>query len=210
MTTAAAIHASIATPRGAAVLRDMARADIDEVVAYWHEGGADLEFLGIDPARLGGPADTSLRYERALRTGDKSQRSIAYAIALDGALVGYTLLNQYTAETNYSHWHIIVREARAAGLSSALYPHRIRMYFDTSEMARLIHQTRTRNIGVNRMLDKYVPIAETVQVAHPDGVAGPGEFHHRYVRREDIPRLFAIRTTGIGNQGSEKPLLPDP
>jgi hypothetical protein len=184
-------HASIATKSGTAALRDLARDDIEAIVAYWHAGGADLEFLGIDPARLGEPSDTRARYERSLRTGDPAQRNIAYAIVLDGALAGYTLLNQYTPETNYSHWHIIAAEKRAAGLSSALYPHRIKMYFDTSGMARLIHQTRTRNIGVNRMLDKYVPIAETVWLEHPDGVAGGGEFHHRHVHREDVPKLFA-------------------
>jgi hypothetical protein len=184
-------HASIATKGGSAALRDLARDDIDAVVAYWHVGSADLEFLGIDPARLGAPSDTHARFVRALRTGDPAQRNIAYAIVLDGALVGYTLLNQYTRQTNYSHWHIIAPERRAVGLSSALYPHRIKMYFDTSGMARLIHQTRTRNIGVNRMLEKYVPIAETVWLEHPDGVAGAGEFHHRYVRREDVPNLFA-------------------
>jgi hypothetical protein len=40
------------------------------------------------------------------------------------------------------------------------------------------------------MLDKYVPIAETLYVEHPDGVALPGEFNIRYVYREDVPRLF--------------------
>ena len=65
-------------------------------------------------------------------------------------------------------------EKRAIGLSTALYPHRIKMYFDTTNMTRLIHQTRTRNIGVNRMLDKYVPIAETRYIEDPDGVALPG------------------------------------
>lgn len=40
------------------------------------------------------------------------------------------------------------------------------------------------------MLDRYVPIAETCWVEHPDGVALPGEFHLRYVRRQDIPAFF--------------------
>jgi hypothetical protein len=57
---------------------------------------------------------------------------------------------------------------------------------------RLIHQTRTRNIAVNRMLDKYVPIAETRYIEDPDGVALPGEFHLRYVFRKDVPRFFHL------------------
>jgi RimJ/RimL family protein N-acetyltransferase len=185
------IHATQSTRAGLAVLRDLAESDLEHIVRYWHDGGADLEFLGIDPAKLGKPEDTHARYVRAVRNGDPAQPNIAFTITLDGEFVGYTLLNQYAPESNYSHWHIIAPENRAGGFSSALYPHRIKMYFDTTAIARLIHQTRTRNIGVNRMLDKFVPIAETAYVEKPDGVAGPGEFHMRHVRREDVPRLFA-------------------
>jgi hypothetical protein len=184
-------HGSVPTGVGVAGLRDLARADIELIVEYWHGGIADLEFLGIDQARLGTPASTWRRFEVALRNGDPAQPSIAYAITLDDRMVGYTLLNQYSPETNYSHWHLIFEDRRAAGVSSALYPYRLRMYFETANLERLIHQTRTRNIGVNRMLDKYVPVAETRFVDNPDGVALPGEFHIRFVFRADVPRLFA-------------------
>jgi hypothetical protein len=100
------------------------------------------------------------------------------------------LLNRYTPENNYSHWHITDPALRASGLSTALYPHRIKAYFDSAPIKRLTHQTRTRNIGVNRMLDRYVPVAETRYIERPDGVALPGEFHLRYVSRKDIPGLF--------------------
>jgi hypothetical protein len=40
------------------------------------------------------------------------------------------------------------------------------------------------------MLDKYVAVAETRDIEKPDGVALPGEFHLRYVLRQDIPKLF--------------------
>jgi len=109
---------------------------------------------------------------------------------LDGELAGYTLLNRYTPEVNYSHWHITKVHLRGARLSTALYPHRIKMYFDLTPIHRLIHQTRTRNIAVNRMLDKFVPISETHYIQDPDGIALPGEFHLRYVFREDVPRVF--------------------
>ena len=184
-------HGSVQTRVGVAGLRDLAREDIDSIVEYWHGGIADLEFLGIDRARLGTPANTRRRYEVALRNGDHSQPNIAYAITLDDRMIGYTLLNQYSPDTNYSHWHIISGARRAAGVSSSLYPCRIRMYFETSNIERLIHQTRTPNVGVNRMLDKYVPVAETRYVDNPDGVALPGEFHMRFVKRDDIPKLFA-------------------
>jgi hypothetical protein len=74
-----------------------------------------------------------------------------------------------------------------------IYPTRIDLYFDLFPIERLIHQTRVTNTGVNRMLDKYVPIAKTEFVERPDGLARPGEFHMRYVTRADLPR---IRETG--------------
>jgi hypothetical protein len=179
------------TGAGRAGLRDLAANDVDSIVEYWHDGIADLDFLGIDRARLGERSATHKRFADAIPTGDAEQSRLAFAITLDGAFVGYTLLNRYSPEVNFSHWHIVVPEKRAAGISTSLYPHRIKMYFDAAPgMQRLTHQTRTRNIGVNRMLDKFVPVAETLQVENPDGVALPGEFHIRYVRREDVPRLF--------------------
>jgi hypothetical protein len=150
-----------------------------------------LAFMGIDRQRLGSHDEILRRFSNAIRTGDASKPNIALGITLEDRLVGYTLLNRYTAEVNYSHWHIIVPTLRAKGLSTALYPHRIQAYFEMAPIAQLIHQTRTRNVAVNRMLDKFVPVAKTKHIEKPDGVASPGEFHLRYVRREDIPAILA-------------------
>jgi hypothetical protein len=192
-------HARVQTPSGVAGIRDLQESDIQNVVAYWHESSAEhLDDLGIDRDRLGCPNSTYARFHRALRSGNPDQPNIAFAITLDDEFVGYTLLNRYDPQINYSHWHITNVRRRAAGLSTALYPHRIKTYFETTPMARLIHQTRTRNVGVNRMLDKYVPVAETASIERPDGVARPGAFHIRYVLRADVPRLFEIAAGWTG------------
>jgi hypothetical protein len=176
---------------GVAALRDLVADDIDALVRYWYGSGDEhLDYLGIDRSLLGSIDDTRRRFAQAIRSGATDQRTLAFAIMLDGEFAGYTLLNRYTPEINYSHWHITNAGLRASGLSTALYPHRIKLYFELTPMVRLIHQTRTRNIGVNRMLDRYVPVAETRYIDQPDGVALPGEFHLRYVFREDIPRFF--------------------
>jgi hypothetical protein len=186
-------HARAQTPSGIAGIRDLQESDIQDVVTYWHESSAEhLDDLGIDRDRLGSRGSTYARFHQALRSGDPDQTNIAFAVTLDDEFVGYTLLNRYDPQINYSHWHITNLRRRAAGLSTALYPHRIKTYFDTTPIARLIHQTRTRNSGVNRMLDKYLPVAETQFIEHPDGVAKPGEFHIRYAFRESVPRLFEI------------------
>jgi hypothetical protein len=185
------VRARTETRIGFAVLRDLTHADIEQVVAYWYTSGEDyLDHLGIDRVLLGSPEDTHRRMLRAIPTGDPDQQSLAFAITVDGVFAGYTLLNRYTLELNYSHWHITDPRLRASGLSTALYPHRIKTYFDAVPIRRLVHQTRTRNIGVNRMLDRYLPVAETRYIENPDGVALPGEFHLRYVVREDVPSFF--------------------
>jgi len=190
------MHSSVELPLGTAALRDLSEDDIEAVVNYWFTSSDDfLDFMGVDRTRLGTAEQTRQRFLSAIRTGDLDQKTIALAIVLNGNLVGYTLLNRYALETNYSHWHIIVPALRGAGISSALYPHRIKAYFDLVPIERLIHQTRTRNVAVNRMLDKYVPVAETCHVEQPDGVALPGEFNLRYVSRGDVPKIFATATS---------------
>jgi hypothetical protein len=188
-------HATASTRVGVAALRDLTPEDIDAVIHYWFASDdRHLDFLGIDRSLLGTVDDTRQRFLQAIATGDPDQRSVALAITVNGGFAGYTLLNRYAPAINYSHWHITDPRLRASGLSTDLYPHRIKTYFDRFPLDRLIHQTRTRNVGVNRMLDKYVPIAETLQVERPDGIALPGEFHLRYVFRQDIPLLFERAT----------------
>jgi RimJ/RimL family protein N-acetyltransferase len=187
------VHASVQTPSGAAQLRDLEGRDIEPIAHYWFESGdAHLDFLGIDRNRLGKREDINERFQRAIPTGDANQARLAFAITLDGDFIGYTLLVRSDPQNNYSHWHITDAVRRAGGISSALYPWRIKTYFDAAPLERLIHQTRTRNLPVNRLLDIFAPVAETVQIDQPDGVALPGEFHIRYVHRADIPRFFEI------------------
>jgi RimJ/RimL family protein N-acetyltransferase len=180
------------TLAGVATLRDLGVADLDRIVAYFHAtDDAHLDGL-IDRARLGSPEDTRQRFRDAIRTGDERQRRVAFAITLDGEFVGFTNLNRYAPDVNHSHWHISEARYRAKGLSTVLYPYRMKLYFDLFPIARIIHQTRVQNVGVNRMLDRYVPVAATRFIAQPDGVARPGEFHLRHVYRDDVPRFFAV------------------
>jgi hypothetical protein len=186
------IFASVKTASGVAGLRDLTPADLPAIVDYWLLSPEEhLAFMGVDRRRLGSEEDLRKRFLNAIRTGDPSQSTISLGITLEERLVGYTLLNRYSEDVNYSHWHIIVSNLRALGLSTALYPCRIKAYFDLAPISQLIHQTRTRNVGVNRMLDKFIPISETKYIDKPDGVAEPGEFHLRFVRREDISKIFA-------------------
>jgi RimJ/RimL family protein N-acetyltransferase len=189
--TAMGSFGTVQTASGLVALRDLETRDTSAIVDYWTKSPPEfLEFMGVDRGRLGGEAEITARLSQAIRTGDAAQASIALGITLDKRLVGYTLLNRYSDEENYSHWHIIVPEMRGKGISTGLYPLRIKTYFDVAPIARLIHQTRTRNVAVNRMLDKFVSVAETKQIEKPDGVAMPGEFNLRYVRREGVASIL--------------------
>jgi hypothetical protein len=184
--------ASVKTVHGIAGLRDLASVDLPAIVDYWLLSPVEhLDFMGVNRQLLGSSEDIRRRFANAVRSGDPRQSTIGLTITLDEQLVGYTLLNRHSEDVNYSHWHIIASTLRGKGLSTALYPYRIKAYFDVVPISQLIHQTRTRNLGVNRMLDKFIAVCETKWIDKPDGVASPGEFHIRFVRREDIPRFFA-------------------
>lgn len=184
--------ASVKTVHGMAGLRDLTPADVSAVADYWLLSPPEhLDFMGVNRQLLGSGDDIRRRFMNGIRTSDLNQSAIALAITLEERLVGYTLLNRYSEDVNYSHWHIIVPNLRGKGLSTALYPYRIHAYFDLAPISQLIHQTRTRNLGVNRMLDKFIAVSETKFIEKPDGVASPGEFYVRFVRRGNIPCLFA-------------------
>jgi len=187
-----ATFTSVETPKGVAGLRDLTPEDIPAIIHYWLSSSDEyFAFLGVDRQRLGGADDIRTRYLNAIRTGDPDQHTISLAVTLHAQLAGYTLFVRHSDDVNFCHWHIIAPNLRAQGLSTALYPHRIKALFDIAPISRLIHQTRTRNLPVNRMLDKFFPVAETKIIDQPDGVGLPGEFHLRYVTRADIPRIFA-------------------
>ncbi len=188
--TSPTIHARAPTKLGVASFRDMSGDDAEWMADYFMRPDAHLDTL-IDRSRMGTRDVLIDRFRALTRTGDPTQLRAAFAIDLDSRRVGFTSLYRQTPEVNYSHWHIVDDGVRAGGISTALYPHRIKMYFDLFPLERLIHQTKTSNTGVNRMLDKFVPIADTLWIDKPDGLSSPGEFAIRYVRRADIPRILA-------------------
>jgi hypothetical protein len=132
------------------------------------------------------------RYAAWRWAGDPDQMSSVFALRLDGRFIGFTNLLRRTPQENYSHWHIVDESARAGGLSTAVYPTRIDLYFDLFPIERLVHQTRVTNTGVNCMLDRFVPVAHVGYVDKPDGLSRPGDFVTRHVTREDIPRIRVL------------------
>jgi hypothetical protein len=170
---------------------DLSDADLDMMADYFTRPDAHLDTL-VDRTRFPDKGKLRERYAAWRWAGDPAQASSVFALRLDGRLAGFTNLLRKTPEENYSHWHIIDPADRAGGISSAIYPTRLDLYFGLFPIERLVHQTRVTNTGVNRMLDKFVPVAKTEFVERPDGLAKPGEFHMRYVTRADLPRIREI------------------
>jgi RimJ/RimL family protein N-acetyltransferase len=186
----AMIHLSVATSRGTASVRDVEPVHVDTFVRYWHFGGYEhLDFMGIDRERLGTPEDTRVRFLRSIRNGTPEQSHVTFSITLDGRLVGYTNLNRHTLDENYPHLHLVDASVRAAGVASLLVPRVLQLYFDLFPIRRLVIQSRTSNGAINRVLDKVLPVAETRHLDTPDGLAAPGEFHVRYLSREQAAEL---------------------
>ena len=185
-------HATLDWRGRALVLRDLRSGDLERIADYW-SGASDeyLERLGVDGSALRDRDWVVERFAATIPTGDPAQPRQAFAIELDGLLIGYTNVNCYAPHRNFSHWHLIDAGWRGCGISTSLYPWRLRTYFACTRMETLTHQTRVSNIGVNRMLDRFVPVAETRFVADPDGLSLPGEFHLRHVTRADAARIAA-------------------
>ncbi len=190
-----ALGRRVATRLGHVWFDDVTDADLDAIADYFYQPDAHLDTL-IDRARMPDREGLRARYASWRYAGDPGQMSSVFALRLadqaGGRLVGFTNLLRKTATDNYSHWHILDPAARAGGISSAVYMTRLDLYFGLFPIERLIHQTRVTNTGVNRMLDKFVPVAKTEFVERPDGLAKPGEFHTRYVWRADLPRMREI------------------
>lgn len=196
---------SVETRAGVLALRDAVPADLDAYLNYWHYSGERIkEILGIDQAKLGTPADTRERFLSMIRKPGTYPSDVLFTATLNGSVIGYTNMNRYGADEAYVHLHLYRRSLRSvlvartpgaparagAGLAAALIGPGLSMYFRLFPLERLILQTRPENSAINKALDLYAFAAERRYVAHPAGLAAPGEQCLRYVHRADVPRML--------------------
>ncbi|MGI8335646.1 GNAT family N-acetyltransferase [Actinomadura scrupuli] len=162
-------------------VRDMVEDDIEGFVSYWHDGVADLDFLGIDPVRLGGRDDTRARFRRFCRRDGGRDEAVGFTFVRDGTVIGYTNINIFGRPKGYVHVHLTDPSARRRGILSAILWHSLPVLadhvFTEYPIDGLVLETRTRNVGINRVVQSIglLPRA-TVHLDDPDGLAGPGEF----------------------------------
>jgi hypothetical protein len=98
-----ATSAPVKTANGFAGLRDITAADVPAIVDYWVlTPDQHLTSMRVDRQRIGTQEDIYRRFANAIRTGHAQQSNIALAITLNDRLVGYSLLNRYSDDVNYS------------------------------------------------------------------------------------------------------------
>ncbi|MDI9911365.1 N-acetyltransferase [Xanthomonas oryzae pv. oryzae] len=152
--------------------------------------------LGVDTARLGDAQQIRERFMRNIPSSEPlEQPTVIYSIYLKEILIGYTNINRYDAQENYMHLHIYRKALRKAlvqgpkaqttggGVGACTLGLIIAHYLKNFDMERLVMQTRTRNMLINRALDLYLPASRTCYFENPDGLSAPGEFHVRYAYR---------------------------
>jgi hypothetical protein len=141
-----------------------------------------------------------------IRVPGAEQQSVVFTMTLNGETIGYTNLNLHGPDDNYPHFHTYLHihrpsvrptprpveqvRRRGAGVAAVLVGPIMRMCFDLFPLRRIVLQTRPTSVGINRALDLYMPPAETRYIEKADGLSGPGEFHMRYVYREDASWMF--------------------
>lgn len=162
-------------------VRDMAENDIEHFVSYWHDKGADLEFLGIDPVKLGTREDTRARFRAFCRRDEKCD-AIAFTLCHNDQVIGYTNINVLGRPKGYVHVHLTDPRSRRRGILSAIFVNCLPVVANhilrELPISGLVLETRTRNEGINRVVQKagLRPCA-TSYLENPDGIAGPGEFN---------------------------------
>lgn len=167
-------------------VRPMELGDVDRFVSYWHDGEADLGFLGIDRTKLGDREASRARYVAMCGYGHPAP-AVGFSILLDDRLVGFTNVN-LRGRAGYLHIHLVDAAARGHGIVSAILlaalpvlGSRVMADYNLDE---LVLETRSRNENINRVVQRLpLPAEGPIHLADPDGLAGPGEF---YVRR--LPR----------------------
>lgn len=177
-------------------VRDMAEEDIEHFVSYWHDDGADLAFLGIDPAKLGTRDDTRARFRSFCRR-DGHCAAIGFTICHNDQVIGYTNINIFGRPKGYVHVHLTEPDSRRRGILSIIFlnslPIVAKHILQEFPIDGLILETRTRNQGINRVVQKAgLRPRATIYLQNPDGVAGPGEFNIYELDKELIENTVLI------------------
>lgn len=177
-------------------VRDMLEEDIETFVSYWHDGIADLDFLGIDRAKLGSRDDTRARFRQLCRRHGPRDVAVGFTFCRNGAIIGFTNINILGRPDGYVHVHLTDPSAREQGILSAVLWNSLPVIaghlLTEYPINGLVLETRTRNIGINKVVrSSGLTPRFTRYLENPDGLAGAGEFSVFYLDTVIIKTLIA-------------------
>jgi RimJ/RimL family protein N-acetyltransferase len=158
-----------------AVARPLREDDLDALVAYWHESPLEyLASLGVDPRKLGSPAETRER----LRAGLAPDAGTLCVVAeIDGELIAYSNVVVREEKTAYAHLHTLRDDPWDRRAVYALFPQVTAAALESLGATRLRFETSVGNHGINRYLQSFGLQPQRLLLSEPDGMARPGEFN---------------------------------
>ena len=203
------------TPLGRLAVRDAVPEDAAAYCTYWQDSSdLFLQKLGVDRHRLGSSEDMYHRFQSMIRTEGAANEKVIFSITMNNELIGYTNFNRVgDSLCRFGHIHTYtkyikrqIKEKHEIRLNKQQYPLTsigkiviglaLLSAFKSTEVKKIIAQTRTSNIHVNRSLSYYTPADEEKYFEQPDGLSNPGDFQMRYFYRERTheleQKLFAL------------------
>jgi len=149
--------------------------DLDTLVAYWHESPIEyLAALGVDPAKLGSPADTKARLGAGLQEGSSVLTIVA---EMDGEVVAYSNLVVCRVGEACGHLHTLRDDAVVRQGVYLLFPQVTAVALERLGVSRLRFEASVNNLGINRYLQSFGLKPRRLHLKNPDGLARPGEFN---------------------------------
>jgi RimJ/RimL family protein N-acetyltransferase len=182
-------------------VRDLALADLDAYVEYWHRpGNPALSALGIDPRKVY-PAQKmremlalNIANNTALAASQMSTLVIVYA----GAAVGvHELTHLVAGDSAVMHAHIWDGAQRGRGIGLISYVKAMRLYFERFGLATIRFETPKVNAAANRIKDKLGLRRVGSGTFDLPILAGAVETDSYVVTRAELTRLLAeVRARG--------------
>jgi RimJ/RimL family protein N-acetyltransferase len=155
--------------------RPLREEDLDTLVAYWHESPIEyLQSLGVDPRKLGSPAETRERLGAGL---EGSSGALCVVAEMEGEVVAYSNLVVGEEDTAYGHLHTLRDDPVVRRAVYELFPRVTAMALERLEVTRLRFEASTDNLGINRYLQSFGLKPRRLLIEEPDGMARPGEFN---------------------------------
>lgn len=174
-------------------IRDIEDRDVGALVAYWHQSPhCFLSSLGVDLSKLRTPEETRVRFLASVARGDLPRDRVTFVVESERELIAYTNLNIRSGDEAYAHFHVLRDSLWTRAASYVLFPSAINVFFEATQLNKILFQTSPENRNINRMLESFGVRCRRMHLEAPDGMARPGEFNVYEIARDEAMSLARI------------------